>query len=78
MVGVFERKDNVDCALAERTGGLFVGLVDLVEAVEVHSVEAGLEDDAALFDPHEVKEQVGVAHLRQVAHLFPSVALAAD
>lgn len=75
---VGKREHDVDCALAEGTGGLLIGFVQLVEALKVDGVEAGLEDDVVLLDLHEVEEQVGVAHLSQIAHLLASGALAAD
>lgn len=75
---VGKREHDVDCALAEGTGGLLVGFVQLVEALKVDGVEAGLEDDVVLLDLHEVEEQVGVAHLSQITHLLASGALAAD
>lgn len=78
MVSVLNRKDDVDCAFAQRTGGLFMRLVYLIEAFEVDSVEARLEDYIVFFDLHEVEEQVGVAHLCHIAHLIIFVALSAD
>lgn len=78
MVSVLERENDVDCVFAQRTRGLLIRLVYLIEAFEVDSVEARLEDYVVLFDLHEVEQQVGVPHLCHVAHLVVFVALSAD